>query len=939
MSRTAALSPPVPAAAPHAPTPPWWAQLLHRVIGDWPWWGGGKIPLSRAAFRALFDARPSLADYLPFVDYDATDQVFRLNDGVSVGAVFRLGAADLDGRSPERRAEFNAQLDHALCRLPADDERYPYLTQLYLEDRQPANIADALATAMPEAVRATPFSQAWLELMRTHFEAMRAPQGIFDDERVRQSGDQAKGWRAIDRQIHLCVYRKAPASAWKARRYRPGEQLTHAFTPFLNALEALGVAVQRLDDTGLRAWLLPWLTPVVAGHASPEDYLAAQPLPPRAQRGAAWDLGADVLQLPPQPIPDRDDERDRGVWRFGSTYTRYLTFQGVEFAPDDGALTTDRQVGHDVRACVWDRMPPQSVLVWTIAPRPAEAIDRHLDTLQLFVDQTTSDSAAAAREELAAAKAARRQHQMIYPVQIGLYLRAPTLEMLETDTLQTGNALAETGLRLIPPRYDLLADDSFVRNLPMVYDARFDRRHALRARLTYSAHLAALLPFYGRGVGTANPGYVMYRRDGQVFTVNPHRDRVRVAHTVLFGPTGSGKSATAIALAMQSMAVNRPRQVIIEKGHSFGLLMDYYERLGLRVRRIVFTRDLDVCYPPYADTAEALAEHRGGSGMDDEQRSYLAEMLYRTELMVTGGREAEIEALTRSDRAALQEGLIRALEASEQAGQPHARPIDVYRALKQMAEEESIPEIRLSIRRMADALQLWTAGPRGHFFNRYGEGFADEDDVVHIDLGLLTTSGNEDMLALTVLSLLAHITGWAERQQASGRPIEVWFDEGHYISKTPLTVKGFIVGTKVWRKLHTWLMFATQDFSDFSADARQILSQAEWWILLSMGPAEARQVSQFRDLTAEEQRLLTQALKEPGRFVEGVLLSEKLPPALLRFVPPPLALALAQTEGAEKNQRGQLMREHNISELDAALRIAQDIADQRARRRAPETPL
>ncbi|MCB2077828.1 MAG: conjugative transfer ATPase, partial [Novosphingobium sp.] len=104
-------------------------------------------------------------------------------------------------------------------------------------------------------------------------------------------------------------------------------------------------------------------------------------------------------------------------------------------------------------------------------------------------------------------------------------------------------------------------------------------------------------------------------------------------------------------------------------------------------------------------------------------------------------------------------------------------------------------------------------------------------------------------------------------------------------------------------------------------------------------PAEARQVSQFRDLTAEEQRLLTQALKEPGRFVEGVLLSEKLPPALLRFVPPPLALALAQTEGAEKNRRLQLMREHNLSELDAALRIAQDIADQRARRRAPETPL
>ncbi|MCB2077829.1 MAG: hypothetical protein KDE55_09045, partial [Novosphingobium sp.] len=62
------------------------------------------------------------------------------------------------------------------------------------------------------------------------------------------------------------------------------------------------------------------------------------------------------------------------------------------------------------------------------------------------------------------------------------------------------------------------------------------------------------------------------------------------------------------------------------------------------------------------------------------QRSYLAEMLYRTELMVTGGRVAEIEAMTRSDQAALQAGLLRALESSENAGQPHARPIDVYRA-------------------------------------------------------------------------------------------------------------------------------------------------------------------------------------------------------------------------------------------------------------------
>lgn len=76
-----------------------------------------------------------------------------------------------------------------------------------------------------------------------------------------------------------------------------------------------------------------------------------------------------------------------------------------------------------------------------------------------------------------------------------------------------------------------------------------------------SAHLAAILPFYGRSTGTSHPCLVMYRRDGQTFTLNPYHagDRVRVAHMTLFGPTGSGKSATAIAHAMQSMAVSAGR--------------------------------------------------------------------------------------------------------------------------------------------------------------------------------------------------------------------------------------------------------------------------------------------------------------------------------------------------------------------------------------------
>ncbi|CDI04782.1 hypothetical protein BN873_p70020 [Candidatus Competibacter denitrificans Run_A_D11] len=910
----------------------WWK----RLIGDWPLLGR-EAPLSQRDYEALFEARPAFADYLPFSHYDPQNQVFQLDDGISVAAIFRLYPADLDGRSPERLAQFNDQLDHVLQMLPVDDDSFPYIAQIYLEDREPVNMAEALATATPDAFRDSAFSQVWREAMREHFEIMGSPRGIFDDERVRLSGEVSKGWRAIDHQIHLCLYRKASEKAWRHRRYTPAQQLNQAITAFLSGLEAIGVRVKRLDEEGARHWLLPWLTPVVPGYDSPRAFLAANPLPLPEERGVAWALAQQVLQFPPQPIPDRDDERDRGVYRFGPTYTRYLTCQGIEVTPNDGALTLDVQRERAVTACPWNWMPPETIFVWTLIPRPPVVVEAHLDQLQRAVEQTTSDAARAAGEEIEVAKAALRHHQRVLNVQIGVYLRAPSLADLEDRTRQAENALIPTRLRPIPARYDLLADDSFVRNLPGAYDWRFDRLHSLRSRFAYSAHVAATLPFYGRSTGTSHPCFVMYRRDGQTFTLNPYHagDRMRVAHMTIFGPTGSGKSATAIAQAMQSMAVNRPRQIIIEKGNSFGLMVAYYARWGLQTRQLIFNRSQDVHYAPYVDTQQALAEHRGelraeGEGEEEEeQRSYLAEMLYMTELMITGGRPRDIEALTSSDRAVMQTALLRALEASAQAEQPHARPENVYRALLGMANEESIPEIRLSIRRMADALHLWTQGLRGHFFNRYGQPFSDNDDVVHIDLGLLTTSGNEDMLALAVLSLLANITAWSEKHQASGRHTEVWFDEGHYISKTPLTVKGFIVGTKVWRKLHTWLVFATQDFSDFSADARQILSQAEFWFLLSMGAEEARRVAQFRNLSDEEQHLLTMAIKDPGRFVEGVMLSEKYPPALVRWVPPAVALALAQTEGAEKNYRLQLMQQHHLSELDAALLVAREITERR----------
>ena len=57
---------------------------------------------------------------------------------------------------------------------------------------------------------------------------------------------------------------------------------------------------------------------------------------------------------------------------------------------------------------------------------------------------------------------------------------------------------------------------------------------------------------------------------------------------------------------------------------------------------------------------------------------------------------------------------------------------------------------------------------------------------------------------------------------------------------------------------------------------------------------------------------------------EGVILSKSME-VLFRAVPPSLYLAMAMTEPEEKAERYQLMREHGISELEAAFKVAEKI--------------
>ncbi len=107
-----------------------------------------------------------------------------------------------------------------------------------------------------------------------------------------------------------------------------------------------------------------------------------------------------------------------------------------------------------------------------------------------------------------------------------------------------------------------------------------------------------------------------------------------------------------------------------------------------------------------------------------------------------------------------------------------------------------------------------------------------------------------------------------------------------------------------------------------------MLNMMEWWLCLVMPKEEVEQIARFKDLTDVQRNLLLSARKEPGKYVEGVVLSDNLE-ALFRNVPPPLSLALAMTEKHEKAERAAIMAERGCSELEAVHIIAARIAARR----------
>ncbi|NMG00739.1 conjugative transfer ATPase [Aromatoleum toluolicum] len=909
--------------------------------------------------RARLASRPpSITDLLPWRDFDEKTGTFLLEDGVSRALLYELDPMPSEACADQYLKARCAEVQAALQALPEYDEA-PWVVQFFCNDDtdlswQIERIRDYIVSVhakAPERARqilASDFTRHFLAEMAEHLSLVARPEGLFLDEGV--SGNR---WRGQIRRVRCAIYRRFPPRFDFSRELLdPVETLQQTARGLVAGLAQTGIHARPMNAADFYSWLLPFFNPKPDFAKTVGDLLRLCPYPQPDEAPDDLDLGELLFLAAPKSDPTA------GLWFFDGRPVRALALQSMRKLPEIGHFTAERDHAGKLFAR-FDRFPEGTMLSATVVICPQDTMTGRIEAIKSASRANILEAAHTYDEAVAVLDNMRTDK--LYPMYLTLFVRGEDTSQLGRTVADLTAALHTSGLRFIQPVDELHGCDVFLRALPMCFDPRFDARHLRRSRLAFASQIASLLPLYGRARGTGNPGFWLWNRGGEPLLfdpLNPH-DRNKNAHLLTLGPTGAGKSATLCYLAMQMMAIYRPRFFIIDAGKSFGLLGEHMRRHGLTVNQVELTPDTHVSLPPFA-MAPRLFDQEGikaldeafGTADDDElpdsdpdgipaspedddegadpgKRDILGEMVIATTLMITGGEECEMRKMSRADRYLVARGILAAARQARDRGQPHPRVQDVAQALMAMRGDEDLgPSRRDRAEEMGQAMMVFCDGLRGRLFNRYGATWPDAD-VTIVEMGTLAQEGYEDALAVAYTSLITHVQALAEATQYDHRPIINLTDEGHIITANDLLNVYSVKITKMWRKLGAWYWLGTQNMQDFPASASRILNMCEHWVLLTMDRDEIAQVARFRTLTPEQRALMESARKEPPKYTEGVILNPQMQ-ALFRNVPPPLAIALAMTEKHEKAWRLDIMKATGCTELEAAYAISREIAAKRA---------
>lgn len=896
--------------------------------------------------KSQYKGGRSVYEFLPWVDYNPENKLWLMEDGESVCTLIDIQPKGCEARTKEYLEEINESINTIINAIPQSDP--PFICQFYVYcEESLRELRSRIREHIPEENRNSKLTQDFIHKYSEHLDLVSKNSGVFYDSDITDSL-----WFAKTYNVKLCLYRKLSPTNDLEEGISPTEELLEVSSTLIKSLNGIGVKSERIGQKELYDWMMPFFNDLGEFDNSVDKMLEKYPYP--GDKNIPW--GTDLVKL--LFLDEPKSNLSNGTWEFGKTLSKAYTVNAYRKVPQIGHLSAERPQSDKFYA-VFDKFPSGTMMNITVVIDKSSKTKANIEAIK---NSSKGDSAEArkAKKQAVTALDHIEENNYLFPVITTFYVKGEGEKQLSDNIRSVKALLMNNDIHLIEQRDDEIPLNQFCTNLPFCYDYANDV-HDKRSRYLFSSQISKLVPLYGRGRGTGSPGLVFFNRGAEDFSFDILKDRSSNAFGAVLGPPGSGKSAMLAYMIWMWAAIYNPRFFILEKGDSFKLLGQYFEKMGKSVNRVPLKPNVGMSLPPFANAIKMIEEERARYGnvseqvteddstleeimseMDDENeddmRDFLGEMELLARVMITSGEAREEYDLRSEHKTALRQAIKNAaiIQLEEIAENPKlnkndhiVRPEHVIKELFKLSDAAPVGTAEKDkLRSMAKSMERYLDGFEGDLFNRGGDSLP-EVDVTIMDFGIFAREGYEGQLALSFMTQMQQICSIAERDQYSGRPIIVIGDEAHLFLKNALLAPYMVKICKMFRKVNTWPWLATQNLSDWADESKKMLTMFEWFIAMDCPKEEVEQLSKFRDLDDNQKKLLLSCHKMRGLYTEGVVLSKAMPPSLFRNVPPSFALSIAMSDPDEKAVRKKLMNEHSIDELEAAEMIAAQISKKR----------
>jgi hypothetical protein len=755
---------------------------------------------------------PSFVDLLPVKHY-LGDGVFRFRDG-GLGSVLKIKTLSLEATTQEHQKESLEALTFVLKNAIAYEHVDVWLSQMFIIKKQSADktLSKIRAHCQPNNHNNkhthshnhkhnnnhthnnhthnhnhthNQFTKNYLDAMDKHIRSLSNKQGAFIDKNTGQP------WSLAQLDVYFCLWQEKHSHAQDLKK--EFELINDAITTIEHALTQANIKTKRLDARGYINMTSHFFN--TDNNNDNENNNETIKYKPNPLNTIDEDLSQIALNHP------EIDVQEHGIFKFKRTdKTRYAAYLPLERINNTECI----QVGHlsaehkQTKLSIFDRLPIGSIWSQTTIYISNDKADEYLDNIKnSSMGNDTKSKANSDDAQRAKVMAAKGDYICRYAA--GLYLFHHQKTKLKQQSRKVKSIFSTLGLDLTEPKENPLSEDDFIRSLPFCFKYHLDRKfYKRRSSLQHISTVAALSPFYGRSTGTGTPGIVKFNRGGEALMFDPVVDKSQNAFGLLFGPSGTGKSAWLIEFLFAMMAIHNPKHVfIIEKGDSFGLFVDHCKQQGLSTNKVAIkTNSKDVHLPPFANATRLITDKT-----IDQQRDLLGELSIIAQLMITGGEAKESDKFERSDWDTVGSALQLAAKNTLDAGRDTTLTQDVINALNQLANDNDLLDNeKQRIRKMAKSMRVYinSAFDR-RIFNASGHLFP-ESDITQLDVGIFGSDGYESKLVVAFASLINDINRLAEQNQFSGRPIFLLIDEAHLFTKHPLIISWILKMVKMWRK-------------------------------------------------------------------------------------------------------------------------------------------